>query len=87
MTTGWDDMFDVAQATYWWLADNHRGQCSEEYTALSRLGESYKPGAIESGPSSEFAKKIYSTLNTDKAIKNVEKIIIQIKEYCEEVLY
>jgi len=42
--------FMAAQAAYWWLADNHRGQFSEEYRELSWLGRYYHPSIHESGP-------------------------------------
>ena len=42
------DRFAVACALYWYCADYHGGQWSEEYRILSGL--EYRPGAIERGP-------------------------------------
>ena len=43
------EMMDMARGLYWYCADHHSGQASEEYRILSRLSEIYKPSPIESG--------------------------------------
>ena len=44
------EKIDLAQGLYWYLADYHEGQWSENYKLLSQLGEDYRPGMLENGP-------------------------------------
>ena len=48
-----EDTFDLAQALYWYCADNHGGQWSDLYSILSQVSAIYKPGAMERGPAYE----------------------------------
>lgn len=59
---------EVVCGVYWWCADNHNGQFSEEYAMLSLLSTMYKPGALESGPNTDRAREVYASLEeTDGA--------------------
>lgn len=50
--------FTAAQATYWFLADNHGGQWSAEYAELCWLSKYYRPGANEAGPCTDDCTNI-----------------------------
>lgn len=43
------DYESIAVGLYWWCTDNHSGQSSDGYKALSILSELYRPGRSESG--------------------------------------
>lgn len=57
--SGFDD-FDVAEGSYWFNANNHRGQGSAEYAALS--ASEFSPGPSDRGPRSEEAREVYRAL-------------------------
>lgn len=44
-----DDIFDMAQALYWYANDYHSGQWSNLYSVLSQISEIYHPGPMENG--------------------------------------
>lgn len=56
--------FDMAQGLYWYLADNHGGQGSDEYKMLSQLSKVYRPGLIEKGPRTDEARGVYDDLES-----------------------
>ena len=55
-----ENYFDAAQGLFWYLADYHPGQRSEEYEILSVL--QYRPAMSERGPDTEEAKIVYEYL-------------------------
>lgn len=57
---GKDDVFSVAQGLYWYCADYHGGQNSEEYSIMSQL--EYRPAPSERGPSDSIAQAVYDDL-------------------------
>lgn len=43
--------FDICRAYYWFAANYHTGQWSEEYTIFGRLDKlRYKPSPLDHGP-------------------------------------
>lgn len=56
---------DMVCGVYWWCADNHSGQTSEEYAMLSLLSTIYKPGPLERGPNTDLAREVYQALEDD----------------------
>jgi hypothetical protein len=54
--------FDIAQALYWYCAEFHGGQWTNEYKVLSSLG--YRPGAMERGiePDNPDQERVYDGL-------------------------
>ena len=56
---------EVVCGVYWWCADCHNGQFSEEYAMLSLLSTLYKPGALESGPTTDRAREVYESLGAN----------------------
>ena len=66
---------DVVPALYWWLADNHGGQGSPEYAALSQLSRIYKPGPMESGVQPDSSEEdVYNQLDASTAVMWANKI-------------
>jgi hypothetical protein len=64
--------FDAAQAAYWWLTDNHGGQGSDEYRALSSMD--YNPGRSENGPEEDGpAQDMYDAMTSADAIAIVDE--------------
>lgn len=57
-----EDRFSIAQGLYWYCADYHGGQNSEEYEILSQLD--YRPGRLERGPDADdsTARAVYEDL-------------------------
>jgi len=53
------DDIDVESAIYWYASNNHTGQSSNLYSALST--SDYKPGRMESKPTG-MAKEMYDLL-------------------------
>ena len=58
-----EDLFDIAQGLYWWLADNHDGQSSDKYEKLSILGKDYRPSPMETSSRVEKENDYYSRIN------------------------
>lgn len=56
---------EIICGVYWWCADCHNGQFSEEYAMLSLLSTLYKPGALESGPTTDRAREVYESLGAN----------------------
>lgn len=56
------DRFDIVQAHYWFCADYHDGQWSDLYARLCHISNYYKPGMMETGPSTDNAREIYQNL-------------------------
>ena len=55
------DALDLASALYWYCADYHGGQWSDEYAVLSWVSDFYQPGACEHGVV-DPAQDIYAAL-------------------------
>lgn len=62
MTAGMDyGRYDLLDARYWWAADHHTGQWSEEYRTLGRIWQmGYRPGRMQTGPQTDAARMIYA---------------------------
>ena len=71
------DAFDAAQGLYWYCADYHNGQWSEEYRVLSTLG--YKPSMSEHGPDPDsYADEVYRALvSGDTTVSETETFVHQ----------
>jgi len=55
---------------YWFMADYHGGQASQEYRVLSALGEIFRPGC-ECGPEDESTEKdVYEALEEKSGYKD-----------------
>jgi hypothetical protein len=54
-----DDIFDMAQALYWYCNDYHTGQFSDTYRVLCEISETYKPGVMENGCNDDSVAMIY----------------------------
>lgn len=61
-----DSIFSAAQALYWYCAEWHNGQRSDEYGILSRIG--YRPGTLESGPTDPEAEAVYQALREGRVL-------------------
>jgi len=60
-----DDMtnvFDIADAVFWWTADHYDGSGSEIYELFCRVDRVFKPGASQNGPADEASEEIYDAL-------------------------
>lgn len=56
-----EDRFEVAEGLYWYCADYHGGQRSEEYRIM--CGLRYRPGPLERGPEEVgIARDVYAAL-------------------------
>lgn len=70
------DKFDVAAALYVWLSENHEGQYSDEYEALSKLSEVFKPGlSVERGELGAEEQAIYDVLDSDNYQEALEFVL------------
>jgi hypothetical protein len=58
--------FEVEEALYWWCADHHSGQWSEEYSILS--SSPFRPGPLSNGPEPDsYAAMIYDAMCDESA--------------------
>ena len=56
------DRFDICDGYYWWLADHHEGQASEQYKRLCKLDAYYTPHRLEHGPCDALSREVYDAL-------------------------
>lgn len=64
--------------TYWWAADNHKGQTSDGYKALSILGDIYSPGRIENGPQPDSEESmVYDYINSESEALEIAKSVAE----------
>lgn len=57
------DRFDICEAWYLWLCDNHGGQWSPEYRRLSRMLKYFRPRpSLEVDTLSENGRAIFENL-------------------------
>lgn len=57
------DRFDICEAWYLWLSENHEGQWSDKYRRLSRMSEYYTPPhSLSVENLGENAREIYEAL-------------------------
>ena len=59
------DRFDICEAWYLWLSENHEGQWSDKYRRLCQLLSSFtpRPGLCDDGDLTENGQDIYRGLN------------------------
>jgi hypothetical protein len=53
----------LAEGIYWWLADHHSGQWSEEYRMLCNIP--FKPAPSANGPTDPDSGSVYAALCDD----------------------
>ena len=57
------DLGSLLVGAYWYYADNHNGQWSDEYRTLCALGTVYNPGPICNGPQEDSPEQdVYNQL-------------------------
>lgn len=62
------DRFDIAEAWYLWLCDNHGGQWSREYARLSKLTRNFRPGpSLRYDTLTENGRAIYDNIGAKVA--------------------
>lgn len=50
---------DVVSGSYWFFADYHSGQTSDEYRIQCKASEIYHPGPMECGPEEDSAAEMF----------------------------
>jgi len=74
------DAGDLLAGVYWWASENHGGQWSDGYRALSIAGNSYRPGRMANGPEPESGESfVYDQIGS-------EEEALAIAEYASEQL-
>lgn len=70
------DLSDVAFGAYWWASDNHSGQTSPGYEALSILSRIVTPGRNSSGPEPDSAEAfVYEMINSEDEALSIAKYV------------
>ncbi len=68
------DRFDIAEAYYLWLADNHGGQWSPKYRRLSRMTRYYRPRlSLSLDTLSDNAREIYDNIRAVSSLRSEGK--------------
>jgi hypothetical protein len=58
---------DLAAGAYWWAVENHGGQSSDGYKALSILGRFYKPSRLARGPEEGSGEEmVYDRIDSEE---------------------
>lgn len=60
------DNFDIAGGLYWYAVENHSGQWSDGYRALSKLSKVYRPSPLRRGPEDENAQAVYDSIPSEE---------------------
>ncbi len=79
------DEGDLAAGVYHWAADNHGGQSSPGYMALSILSNYYTPGRMATGPEPESGESfVYDSIQSEDEALAIAEYIQQMMEASDE---
>lgn len=79
------DEGDLAAGVYHWASDNHGGQSSPGYAALSILSQYYTPGRMATGPEPESGESfVYDSIQSEDEALAIAEYVQQMMEASDE---
>jgi hypothetical protein len=79
------DEGDLAAGTYYWASENHSGQSSPGYMALSILSNYYTPGRLSNGPEPESGEAfVYDSIQSENEALAIAEYVKNLLDSSEE---
>lgn len=79
------DEGDLAAGVYHWAADNHGGQSSPGYMALSIISKYYTPGRMSTGPEPESGESfVYDSIQSEDEALAIAEYIQQMMDASDD---